>query len=403
MKLRAILLGIAFVWVSYLASYVYNTTTTTSTFQLYSTNPDIYRNTSQLIETRGFHSEIHHPVTRDGYILTIFRIVNPFISNRSSLKPFYFQHGLLGNSDNFLLGRQSKLINGVYYDLPSMNHTNCSGIEPNNVGQSLAFVLAACGYDVWLGNYRGTRYSTQHVFLTQKDSEYWSYSVDELGMYDIPATIEYILSYTGKVELGYVGHSLGTSGMFQLLSTRPSYSALIRPFIALAPVAYVANIQTSILQYAANNLPFIKKLGELNIPFFGIPSQLLAVGDDIFSTFICGNTILQPLCTSIAFALCGYDWANTDQNDLAWIFGHFPDGTSNRVIAHMGQRVSQNTFSFFDFGPKNNLQTYGMRTPPIYNLSRINNRYMIFVSGINDFLADPKDIEHIRKQLTGNG
>ncbi|KAI2802961.1 Alpha/beta-hydrolase lipase region [Blomia tropicalis] len=329
MKLRAILLGIAFVWVSYLASYVYNTTTTTSTFQLYSTNPDIYRNTSQLIETRGFHSEIHHPVTRDGYI---------------------FDHI-----------SQSKLINGVYYDLPSMNHTNCSGIEPNNVGQSLAFVLAACGYDVWLGNYRGTRYSTQHVFLSPK-SEYWSYSVDELGMYDIPATVEYILSYTGK----------GTSGMFQLLSTRPSYSALIRPFIALAPVAYVANIQTSILQYAANNLP------ELNIPFFGIPSQLLAVGDDIFSTFICGNTILQPLCTSIAFALCGYDWANTDQNDLAWIFGHFPDGTSNR----------------------NNLQTYGMRTPPIYNLSRINNRYMIFVSGINDFLADPKDIEHIRKQLT---
>ena len=128
---------------------------------------------SQLIETRGFHSEIHHPVTRDGYILTIFRIVNPFISNRSSLKPFYFQHGLLGNSDNFLLGRQSKLINGVYYDLPSMNHTNCSGIEPNNVGQSLAFVLAACGYDVWLGNYRGTRYSTQHVFLSQKGIYYY--------------------------------------------------------------------------------------------------------------------------------------------------------------------------------------------------------------------------------------
>ena len=62
-------------------------------------------------------------------------------------------------------------------------------------------------------------------------------------------------------ELGYVGHSLGTTGMFQLLSVRSRYSQLVRPFISLAPVAHVATIATPILQVAANTPFYIKLLG----------------------------------------------------------------------------------------------------------------------------------------------
>jgi len=38
---------------------------------------------------------------------------------------------------------------------------------------SHAFVLAREGYDVWLGNNRGTRFSNKHTTLDPKKKPYW--------------------------------------------------------------------------------------------------------------------------------------------------------------------------------------------------------------------------------------
>lgn len=189
------------------------------------------------------------------------RIVNPYTrSAQSNLRPFYFQHGLFGNADDFLLSPTGRLVKGKYVQLSDLALTDCSG--HNATGMTLALVLATCGYDVWLGNSRGNRYSTGHILLDPMvDSLYWSFSVDELSHYDVPANIEYILSTTGFSQLGYVGHSLGTSSMFQLLSDRPDYSRYIQPYIALAPVAYVKHIEAALLQVAAHIPSFIDYLG----------------------------------------------------------------------------------------------------------------------------------------------
>jgi pimeloyl-ACP methyl ester carboxylesterase len=56
---------------------------------------------------------------------------------------------------------------------------------------SPAFRAAKAGYDVWLGNNRGTKYSREHETLsatsdkTKKD--FFDYSFYELGQYDAPA------------------------------------------------------------------------------------------------------------------------------------------------------------------------------------------------------------------------
>lgn len=36
-------------------------------------------------------------------------------------------------------------------------------------------MLADKGYDVWLGNTRGNRYSKAHVALDPKSAEFWKY------------------------------------------------------------------------------------------------------------------------------------------------------------------------------------------------------------------------------------
>lgn len=40
---------------------------------------------------------------------------------------------------------------------------------------SLAFRLADSGYDVWLGNSRGSYYGRNHVYLPLDSAKYWDF------------------------------------------------------------------------------------------------------------------------------------------------------------------------------------------------------------------------------------
>ena len=42
----------------------------------------------------------------------------------------------------------------------------------NSADKANAFILAREGYDVWMGNNRGCKYSAYHKTLTTKDREY---------------------------------------------------------------------------------------------------------------------------------------------------------------------------------------------------------------------------------------
>ncbi|KAF2889694.1 hypothetical protein ILUMI_16479 [Ignelater luminosus] len=96
-------------------------------------------NTSRgLIEKNGYPFENHTVQTEDGYILEIHRIPHGRNSSRNTGPPVLFVPG--------------------YF---------CSSADWVNMGpeNSLGFILADKGYDVWLANYRGTRYI--HTALTQ--------------------------------------------------------------------------------------------------------------------------------------------------------------------------------------------------------------------------------------------
>jgi pimeloyl-ACP methyl ester carboxylesterase len=123
-----------------------------------------------------------------------------------------------------------------------------------------AFVLAAEGYDVWLGNSRGSRYSMEHEYLDpKKDKEFWEFSFTEMGEYDAPAQFEYALKISEQKKATFIAHSQGTSQMFYALSAHPHYwKDKINLFVALAPVALMTHSRDLLFTFASNNLELFK-------------------------------------------------------------------------------------------------------------------------------------------------
>ena len=71
------------------------------------------------MESRGFNYQPYEVTTEDGYILKIFRIINPFIS-RAKLyrKPVLMWHGVLDNAETFIRTRPGGFhTNGIYTEL----------------------------------------------------------------------------------------------------------------------------------------------------------------------------------------------------------------------------------------------------------------------------------------------
>lgn len=84
-----------------------------------------------------------------------------------------------------------------------------SGVFVTSGINSLAFVLADQGHEVWLGNNRCVE--KLHRTLKPSDKEFWEWSLDELAKYDFTALIDYVLTASTSERLIYIGHSQGTS------------------------------------------------------------------------------------------------------------------------------------------------------------------------------------------------
>ena len=71
--------------------------------------------------------------------------------------------------------------------------------------------------------------------------------MDELGAYDLPATVDYVLEKSNQSQLVYVGHSQGTSIGFLELTTNTDLASKIKLFVGLGPVATLGNVTNNSL------------------------------------------------------------------------------------------------------------------------------------------------------------
>ncbi|XP_028397346.1 lysosomal acid lipase/cholesteryl ester hydrolase-like [Dendronephthya gigantea] len=337
------------------------------------TDPEVNFNVPQMIEYWGYPAEEHKVQTLDGYILKIHRI--PHGKNEkysSSNKPVVFlQHGLLCSSSNWVS------------NLPS---------------ESLGYLLADAGFDVWLGNVRGNTYGLEHVTLKPDQTEFWDFSWDKMALYDLPAMIDYVLNTTKMASLGYIGHSQGTMMAFAGLSLYKELAGKVNVLIALGPVATVGNI-TSPIRYLA---PFSKDV-EFLCKFIGacgfdfLPSDAFM---KFLATFLCGHKEFEDIiCENVMFLLCGYDAAQLNKTRLPVYISHTPAGTSVKNIIHYGQMVESGKFQRFNYyNKKDNLDHYNMTEPPVFNVSHVSVPTVLYY-GEHDWLADPRDVASLAKAL----
>ncbi|KAJ0173917.1 hypothetical protein K1T71_010063 [Dendrolimus kikuchii] len=325
-------------------------------------NEDARLRVDQIITKYNFPVENHEVITEDGYKLTVFRIPR-------SGPVVFLMHGLLGSADDFVI----------------------SGVE-----SGLAFLLAEEGYDVWMGNARGNKHSRRHVALTPQSANFWDFSWHEIGVYDLPAMIDYILYVTKQDALKYIGHSQGTTSFFVMASEKPEYNEKISLMIALSPVAFMSKARAPIVRLLAPGTPFF------NIIFRGLglheflPDNIII---RILKKLLCGfGPVVEIICSNVIFLMAGFDFGQLNATNLPVIYGHVPSGSSMKQFAHYGQGIVSGDFRMFDYGSYENLERYGQEIPPTYALDRITTPVSLFYSE-SDWLAHPDDVALLYNKL----
>jgi pimeloyl-ACP methyl ester carboxylesterase len=169
----------------------------------------------EFVHAAGLQPERHFVETEDGFVLALHRVLPHFnCTDPGALDrvPVLLQHGLMEDSSIWMMFGN----------------------------RSLAFTLAMQGFDVWMGNSRGTVESQAHMRHTRDQVDYWEFSFEEMGRYDFAANVEYVLATTGARRLIYIGQSQGGGQALVGLSLRASLQSRVQLLVLLAPGAFIS-------------------------------------------------------------------------------------------------------------------------------------------------------------------
>ncbi|XP_049620523.1 lipase member N [Suncus etruscus] len=331
-------------------------------------NPEVLMNISEIIMYNGYPSEEYEVTSPDGYILSINRI--PYgrrDANNTGPRPIvYLQHALFTD--------------------------NISWLE-NYANGSLGFLLADAGYDVWMGNIRGSTWSRRHKTLSATEEEYWAFSFDEMAKYDLPEIIDFVVNKTGQEKLYFVGHSLGTTIGFAAFSTMPELAQRIKMQFALSPVAslkYPTGILTKILLFS--NFEIKKMIGTKGVMLGEEKKKATVVK-------LCKKKILYSLCTELLSLWAGYNKKNLNMSRVDVYLSHAPTGASVQTILHLKQLYGTDKLRAYDWGSEaENMHHYNQSHPPFYDLTTMKVPTAIWAGG-HDVMITIKDVLRILPQI----
>ncbi|KAG8368436.1 hypothetical protein BUALT_Bualt15G0045300 [Buddleja alternifolia] len=315
-----------------------------------------------VIEPSGFPCSEHTTQTKDGYVLGLQRVSSPSVMVQQRGSPVLLIHGLFMAGDAWFMD------------------------SPN---QSLGFVLANRGFDVWVGNVRGTHWSHGHVSLSEKDKEFWDWSWQELALHDLGEMIRYVYSIT-KSKVFVVGHSQGT--IISLAAfTQPDIVKMVEAAALLCPISYLEHI-TSRFVLRLVNMHLDEVILAMGIRELNFKSNM---GTRIMDMMCDGHVDCDDLLSAITGKNCCF---NSSRIDFYLEFEPHP--TSSKNMHHLFQMIRKGTFALYDYGIWKNLKYYSQIKPPVFDLSSIPSSLPIWMGyGGKDALADVIDVQHTLKEL----
>ncbi|XP_045463037.1 lipase 1-like [Harmonia axyridis] len=333
-------------------------------------HPDTYLSIEELVQKYGYPIESHEITTEDEYMITIYRIRHGKDDKTTNTKPILLMHGLFSQCEHYIT-------NGM-----------------NN--GSLAYLLADNGYDVWLGNSRGNQHGRKHKYLSPEEKEFWDFSWHEIGMYDIPAMVDHILSETGKKKLHYVGHSQGGTALYIMTSMKPEYQEKLGLVSLLAPAGYFRHFRSPliwplvVMERELVLLTQLTNIYELPPKYINLP-ELLLTG--------CKHTTfrLRQICEISYHLGIGGDSGLFRQEMLPLVVRFIPTASTRQPL-HYSQAINSGHFRPWDYGEDQNYEIYGRAMPPDYPIENITTPIAIYY-GNNDILTSLEDIEEISDVL----
>ncbi|XP_037524667.2 lipase member K-like [Rhipicephalus sanguineus] len=334
---------------------------------------------AELMRYFGYNVEVHKVTTADGYILEVDRILPSSDSNATARRtPMLLVHGLL---------------------------TNAASWTANLPSRSPGFLLADAGFDVWLVNSRGVPQSNYHVNLTTNDPKFWEWrrlviftfkceiSFEQVGTFDMPVVIDYILNETGFSQVGLLTTSQGTTASLVLLSLRPEYNDKVNIFVGYAPVANITHF-TSPMRLL---IPFAEEVKAVN--------DLVTDGGFLVTNSVQQRTLatvcdsfLREICYEPLAILYGKNPKQHNSTRVPVYVTNLPVGSSSQNVLHYAQVFRAKNLVRFDYGEEKNKDLYGQADPPPYPLEKIQVPFAIY-QGEGDIFADPQDVEDLAERL----
>ncbi|KAI9651855.1 MAG: cholesterol esterase [Trizodia sp. TS-e1964] len=270
----------------------------------------------------GYYAEEHIVQTTDGYLLGLHRLPSRRAEDATKVnngtdegkkRVVYLHHGLLMNSEVWVCMTEKE--------------------------RCLPFQLVDKGFDVWLGNNRGNKYSKKCAHHSPTSVAFWDFSMDQFAFYDIPDSIAYILSTTGQPSLSYIGFSQGTAQAFATLSIHPKLNEQVNVFIALAPAMSPAGLSNGVVD------SLIKASPEVIFLAFGRRSILSSA--TMWQAILYPPIFVRIIDMGLSF-LFNWKCRNISTHQKLAAYPHLYSFTSTKSVVHWFQIIRNKSFQMYD-------------------------------------------------------
>ncbi|KAL3174077.1 hypothetical protein MRX96_011818 [Rhipicephalus microplus] len=330
--------------------------------------------TCDLIMDFGYTCETFKTTTEDGYVLEADRVGK--------------KKGLLGRS--LLTPKHSPIIL-----VPGILSESGTWFV-NFPSQSPGYILADHGFDVWAMNTREIAARSRNIHhIRADDDRYWQWSFNEIGRYDLAATVDLVLNTTGASKVTLLAFSQGFTSSLVLLSTRPEYNRKVSLLMGYGPVANLSGVQFPFPQIIAVSDPIFLLLDPIgDSGYFYLPEaprEMMQAICDNYKEQVCSTSLIVTMISSPQ---------QVNSTRMPVILAHYPIGTSYKNLRHFVQIYRTGRFAMYDYGFLKNIEKYGKAVPPNYPVERIEVPVALF-SSVGDTVADSDDVSDLAQALYG--